>query len=60
MAENETPADQVRSMMTKNLEQANEAIANYFQLVEKSISASPLGGLHRLTRRAGHTLNPPT
>ena len=43
MAENETPADQVRSMMTKNLEQANEAIANYFQLVEKSISASPLG-----------------
>ncbi len=29
-------------MMTKNLEQAHQAIANYFQLVEKSIS-SPLG-----------------
>ncbi len=43
MAENETPADQVRSVMTKNLEQAQEAIASYFQLVEKSISASPLG-----------------
>jgi hypothetical protein len=43
MAENETPADQVRSMMTKNLEQAHDAITNYFQLIEKSISASPLG-----------------
>jgi len=43
MAENKTPADLARSMMTKNLEQAHEAIANYFQLVEKSISASPLG-----------------
>src|SRR5271169_3083670 len=42
MAE-KTPADQARSMMTKNLEQAHEAIAGYFQLVEKSISASPLG-----------------
>jgi hypothetical protein len=38
-----TPADQARVMMTKNLEQAHEAIANYFQLVEKTISASPLG-----------------
>jgi phasin family protein len=43
MAENKTPADLARSMMTKNLEQAHEAIANYFRLVEKSISASPLG-----------------
>ena len=43
MAENKTPADLARSMMTKNLEQAHQAIANYFQLVEKSISASPLG-----------------
>ena len=43
MAENKTPADLARSMMTKNLEQAHEAIAGYFQLVEKSISASPLG-----------------
>ena len=43
MAENQKPADLARSMMTKNLEQAHEAIANYFRLVEKSISALPLG-----------------
>ena len=43
MAENKTPADLARSMVTKNLEQAHEAITNYFRLVEKSISASPLG-----------------
>jgi len=43
MAENKTPADLARSMMTKNLEQAHEAITNYFRLVEKSISSSPLG-----------------
>src|SRR5579863_5292599 len=43
MAENKTPADLARSMMTKNLDQAHEAIANYFRLVEKSISTSPLG-----------------
>ena len=39
MAENEMPAEQVRSVMTKNLEQAHGAIANYFQFVEKSISS---------------------
>jgi hypothetical protein len=43
MAKSEAPADQVRSVMAKNLEQAHGAIANYFQFVEKSISASPLG-----------------
>jgi hypothetical protein len=43
MAENKTPADLARSMMTKNLEQAHEAIANYFRLVEQGISALPLG-----------------
>ena len=47
MSENETPADQVRSVMAKNLEQAHGAIANYFQFVEKSISASPLGATDR-------------
>ena len=47
MAENQKPADLARSMMTKNLEQAHQAIANYFQLVEKSISASPLGAADR-------------
>jgi hypothetical protein len=47
MAENETPADQVRSVMAKNLEQAHGAIANYFQFVEKRISASPLGATDR-------------
>src|ERR1700730_18023839 len=43
MAKSEAPADPVRSVMAKNLEQAHGAIANYFQFVEKSISASPLG-----------------
>jgi hypothetical protein len=43
MAENETPADQVRSVMVQNLEQAHKAIANCFELVEKSIASSPLG-----------------
>jgi phasin family protein len=47
MAENETPADQVRSVMAKNLEQAHGAIDNYFQFVEKSISSSPLGATDR-------------
>jgi hypothetical protein len=47
MAENETPADQVRSVMAKNLEQAHGAIANCFEFVEKSISASPLGATDR-------------
>ena len=47
MAENETPADQVRSVMAKNLEQAHAAIDNYFQFVEKSISSSPLGATDR-------------
>jgi hypothetical protein len=40
MAEN---SDQVRSVISKNIEQAHGAIANYFQLVERSISTSPLG-----------------
>jgi hypothetical protein len=43
MAEGDMPAERVRSVMTKNLEQAHGAIANYFQFVEKSISDSPLG-----------------
>src|SRR5258707_8258879 len=47
MADNETPADQVRSVMAKNLEQAHAAIDNYFQFVEKSISSSPLGATDR-------------
>ena len=47
MAENEMPAEQVRSVMTKNIEQAHGAIANYFQFVEKSISSSPLGATDR-------------
>jgi hypothetical protein len=33
--------------MAKNLEQAHGAIADYFQFVEKSISASPLGATDR-------------
>ena len=44
MAENETPADQVRSVMAKNLEGAQGAIANYFQIIRKehiSIAVGP-------------------
>ncbi len=43
MAENETPADQVRSVLVQNLEQAHKAIANCFEFFEKSIASSPLG-----------------
>jgi len=43
MAEDETTTDQLRSIMAENLEKAHGALANYFQFVEKSISASPLG-----------------
>jgi hypothetical protein len=43
MAENKTPSDNVRAVMAQNLEQAHKAIANYFELVEKSIASSPLG-----------------
>ena len=42
MAEDETTTDQLRSMMADNFKKAHGALANYFQFVEKSISASPL------------------
>ena len=43
MAEDKAPPDQVRTMMTQNIEQARRAMTNYFQFLEKSMSASPLG-----------------
>jgi hypothetical protein len=43
MADNEGPSDAMRSVMASNLEQARLAMTNYFQFVEKSMSASPLG-----------------
>lgn len=43
MTEYENPPDVVRSAMATNLEQARRAMTNYFQFVEKSMSASPLG-----------------
>jgi hypothetical protein len=43
MAEDETTTDQLRSMMAENFKKAHGALANYFQFVEKNISASPLG-----------------
>jgi hypothetical protein len=42
MAENKTASDNVRAVMAKNLEQARGAMTNYFQFIEKSMSASPL------------------
>lgn len=42
MADNEKPSDAVRSVMANNLEQARSAMTNYFQFVEKSVSASPI------------------
>jgi hypothetical protein len=42
MADIEKPSTIVRSMMAENLEQARSAMTNYFQFVEKSMSASPL------------------
>jgi hypothetical protein len=41
MADNERPSDVMRSMMEKNLQQAQGAVASYFDLLEKSASASP-------------------
>jgi hypothetical protein len=43
MADNKNPPDAVRSAMARNLEEARLAMSNYFQFVEKSMSASPLG-----------------
>jgi hypothetical protein len=43
MAENETSADQVRSVIAQNLEQAHKAITNCFEMVERNIASSPLG-----------------
>jgi hypothetical protein len=43
MAENETSADQARSVIAQNLEQAHKAITNCFEMVERNIALSPLG-----------------
>ena len=43
MADNESPSGAVRSVLARNLEEARLAMTNYFQFVEKSMSASPLG-----------------
>jgi len=48
MAENEKPSDVVRSVVANNLEQARSAMTNYFQLVEKTMSASPLAESDRV------------
>jgi hypothetical protein len=42
MADFEKPSGIVRSVMAENLEQARSAMTNYFQFVEKGMSASPL------------------
>jgi hypothetical protein len=42
MAEYEKPSGVVRSLVANNLEQARSAMTNYFQLVEKTMSASPM------------------
>ena len=49
MADNETPLDPVRSMMATNLERARDATTTYFQLLEKSMSTSPLGSNEQIT-----------
>jgi hypothetical protein len=43
MIDIEKQSDVTLSMMINNVEQAHREIANYFQLVEKAISVSPLG-----------------
>ena len=42
MIDIEKPSDVTLSMMINNVEQAHREISNYFQFVEKAISASPL------------------
>jgi hypothetical protein len=46
MTASDNPADAMRSSMAQNLDAARKAMVNYFQFVEKSLSASPLGANH--------------
>src|SRR5665647_221830 len=43
MADIKTPSDNARAMMAQNIKQAHGAMENYFQFLEKNISALPLG-----------------
>jgi hypothetical protein len=43
MAEDKAPSDQVHAIITQNIEQARRAMTNYFQFLEESIAASPVG-----------------
>lgn len=43
MTATDSPSDALRSTMAQNLDTARKAMANYFQFVEKSLAASPLG-----------------
>lgn len=46
MTATDNPGDALRSAMAQNLDAARKAMANYFQFLEKSLSASPLGTNH--------------
>jgi len=46
MTTTDNPTDAFRSVLAQNLDQARKAVADYFQLVEKSLTASPLGASH--------------
>jgi phasin len=54
MAEDKAPADQVRTMMAKNLEQARGAMTNYFQFLENSMSTLPLGATDQVKTFKGY------
>jgi len=43
MTATDTPSDALRNAMAQNLDAARKAMGNYFQFLEKSLSASPLG-----------------
>jgi phasin len=54
MAEDKAPADQVRTMMAKNLEQARGAMTSYFQFLENSMSTLPLGATDQVKAFKGY------
>jgi len=43
MTASDIPSDALRNAMAQNLDTARKAMTNYFQFLEKSLSASPLG-----------------
>jgi hypothetical protein len=46
MTATDNPGDAIRGAMAQNLDAARKAMENYFQFVEKALTASPMGANH--------------